>query len=116
MAFSTKIVLLNLLMKNNMASKAVKFLEAHQSETPSRFVEEATWRRENASWLRWSRQLAVTLIGYMQDNGMKRADLASKLGVTPQYVSKLLSGTENLSFKSIANIEEKLGISCLAIS
>lgn len=52
----------------------------------------------------------------MQDNGMKRADLASKLGVTPQYVSKLLSGTENLSFKSIANIEDKLGISCLAIS
>ena len=98
-----------------MASKAIKFLEAHQSESPSRFAEEAAWRRENASWLRWSRQLAVTLIGYMQDNCMKRADLASKLGVTPQYVSKLLSGTENLSFKSIANIEEKLGISCLAI-
>ena len=98
-----------------MASKAIKLLEAHQSKTPSRFAEEATWRKENASWLRWSRQLAVTLIGYMQDNGMKRADLASKLGVTPQDVSKLLSGTENLSFKSIANIEEKLGISCLAI-
>lgn len=99
-----------------MASKAIRFLEAHQSETPSRFVEEALWRKENASWLRWSRQLAVTLIRYMQDNGMKRADLASKLGVTPQYVSKLLSGTENLSFKSIANIEEKLGISCLVIA
>lgn len=99
-----------------MASKAIKFLEAHMSETPSRFVEEATWRKENASWLRWSRQLAVTLIGYMQDHNMKRADLASMLGVSPQYVSKLLSGTENLSFKSIANIEAKLGISCIAIS
>ncbi len=99
-----------------MASKAIKFLEAHMSETPSRFVEEATWRRENASWLRWSRQLAVTLIGYIQENGMKRAHLASKLRATPQYVSKLLSGTENLSFKSIANIEDKLGISYLAIS
>lgn len=98
-----------------MASKAIKFLESHQSETPSRFIDDATWRKENASWLRWSRQLAVTLIGYMQDNGMKRADLASKLGVTPQYVSKLLSGTENLSFKSIANIEDKLGISCLTV-
>jgi len=98
-----------------MASKAINFLEDHMSETPSRFVEEATRRKENASWLRWSRQLAVSLIGYMQDNGMKRADLASKLGVTPQYVSKLLSGTENLSFKSIAHIEDKLGISCLAI-
>lgn len=95
-----------------MASKAIKFLEAHMSETPSRFVEEANWRKENASWLKWSRQLAVTLIGYMQDNDLKRADLAKRLGVSPQYVSKLLSGTENLSFKSIANIEEKLGISC----
>ena len=56
------------------------------------------WRKENASWLRWSRQLAVTLIGYKQDNGMKRADLASKLGVSPKYVSKLLSGTEKSEF------------------
>lgn len=99
-----------------MASKAIKFLEDNMSDSQSRFVEEATWRQENASWLRWSRQLAITLIGYMQDHGMKRTDLASKLGVSPQYVSKLLSGTENLSFKSIANIEDKLGISCLVIS
>lgn len=33
-----------------------------------------------------------------------------------QYVSKLLSGTENLSFKSVANIEDKLGISCFAMA
>lgn len=99
-----------------MASNAIKFLESHQSETPSRFVEEATWRKENASWLRWSRQLAVILIGYMQDNGLKRSDLALKLNVSPQYVSKLLSGTENLSFKSIANIENKLGITCFEIA
>ena len=99
-----------------MSSKAIQFLEANQSGTPSRFVEEANWRKENAGWLRWSRQLATTLIGYMQDNGLKRADLADRLGVSPQYVSRLLSGTENLSFKSIANIEEKLGISCMEIS
>lgn len=98
-----------------MSSKAIDFLEDHLSDKPSTFVEEAIQRKENAGWLRWSRQLAVNLIGYMQDNGLKRADLAAKLGVTPQYVSKLLSGTENLSFKSIANIEDKLGITCLAI-
>ncbi len=99
-----------------MASKAINFLRDHEDDTPSQFVNEANWRRENASWLRWSRQLALTHISYMQDNGIKRAELASKLGVTPQYVSRLLSGTENLSFKSIANIEDKLGISCLVIS
>ena len=70
-------------MNNIMASKAIKFLEEHQSETPSRFAEEA--------------------------------HLAACLGVSPQYVSKLLSGTENLSFKSVANIEDKLGISCFAM-
>ncbi|MDE6042943.1 MAG: helix-turn-helix domain-containing protein [Muribaculaceae bacterium] len=98
-----------------MTSKAIKILEANESESSSRFVEEAAWRKDNASWLRWSRQLALTLISYMQDHGLKRADLASRLGVSPQYVSKLLSGTENLSFKSIANIEERLGISCLVM-
>ena len=99
-----------------MASEALTFLESHQSETPSIFTENAQWRKENASWLRWSRQVALAIIDYMQANGLKRADLAKKLGVSPQYVSKLLSGTENLSFKSIANIEEKLGISCIEVA
>lgn len=98
-----------------MESNAIKFLEKNKSEHPSLFSNDAAWRKENASWLRWSRQLAVILIGYMQDNGLKRADLAARLGVSPQYVSKLLSGTENLSFRSLANIEEKLGISCFAL-
>jgi transcriptional regulator with XRE-family HTH domain len=50
----------------------------------------------------------------MQNNQLKRADLAERLGVSPQYVSKLLSGTENLSLKSIANIQDRLGVQCLA--
>jgi transcriptional regulator with XRE-family HTH domain len=97
-----------------MKSKAVQFLEAHQSESPSGFEEQARWRRENASWLRWSRRIALALIDYMQDNHLKRADLAERLGVSPQYVSKLLSGTENLSLKSISNIQDRLGVQCLA--
>lgn len=98
-----------------MASRTIEFLEANKGKTPSRFVEEANWRKENAGWLRWSRQLATTLMGYMQQHGLKRAELAARLGVSPQYVSKLLSGTENLSFKSIANIEDKLGITYFAL-
>lgn len=82
-------------------------------ENSLRFAEDAAWRKENAGWLRWSRQLAVALIDYMQDNGLKRADLAARLGVSPQYVSMLLPGTEYINFKSIANIEDKFGITCL---
>ena len=68
-----------------MNSKAVQFLEAHQSGERSTFVDDAKWRQENASWLRRS-------------------------GVSPQYVSKILSGKVNFSFKTISEIEEGLGI------
>ena len=46
-----------------MESKALDFLKSHQSEAPSRFVENAAWRKENASWLRWSRNVALAIIG-----------------------------------------------------
>lgn len=45
-------------------NKAITLLEAHECETPSRFVEGSAWRKENASNLRWSRQLAVIRIGF----------------------------------------------------
>lgn len=47
---------------------------------------------------------------YMQDNHKTRNDVAEKLGASPQYVSKILSGKVNFSFKTISEIEEGLGI------
>ncbi len=91
-------------------SKVIEFLKTHESETPSRFVENAQWRRENRLWLEWSRNVALRLIQYMEANGLNRKDLAERLDVSPQYVSRLLSGTVNLSFKSLAGLEYKLGL------
>ena len=96
-----------------MRKKTLDFLEAHQSNKPSIFIEDAKWRQENEVWLRWSRRIALSIVDYMQENGLTRSDIANKLGVTPQYVSKILSGSTNFSFKSIAEIERKLGISCM---
>ena len=84
-----------------MKSKAVQFLEAHQSGERSTFVDDAKWRQENASY---------AIMDYMQDKGLSRNDVAEKLGVSPQYVSKILSGKVNFSFKTISEIEECLGI------
>ncbi|MBP5717076.1 MAG: helix-turn-helix transcriptional regulator [Bacteroidales bacterium] len=96
-----------------MRQKTLNFLEAHQSEKPSTFVSDAKWRQENEVWLRWSRGIALSIVDYMQENGLSRSDIANKLGVSPQYVSRILSGNTNFSFKSIAEIERKLGISCM---
>ena len=77
------------------------------------FVAEARWRQENEIWLRMSRSVALSLVDYMQENNLSRADLAGELGVSAQYLSRILSGTENLSLKSVAKIESRLGVSCL---
>ena len=93
-----------------MKSKTIQFLEANQSGERSTFVDDAKWRRDNASWLKRSRRVAYAIMDYMQKNQFSRNDIAEKLGVSPQYVSKILSGKANLSFKTIFEIEEGLGI------
>jgi ribosome-binding protein aMBF1 (putative translation factor) len=95
-----------------MKSKAVQFLEAHQSGEQSTFAADAQWRQENVSWLKRSRSVALAIIDFMQDNHLSRNDVAERLDVSPQYVSKILSGKVNFSFKSIAEIEERLGVDC----
>ena len=96
-----------------MTSKAIRFLEQNQSNEPSTFEEEARWRQENKIWLRMSRSVALTIIDYMQEHNLSRTQVAKQLNVTPQYLSRILSGTENFSLKSVAKIEVALGVSCL---
>ena len=96
-----------------MNTKGIKFLKEHESKVPSRFEEDTLWRTKNEMWLRKSRKVALTIIDYMEQNKMSSTDLAHKLGVTPQYVSKILSGTVNFSFKTIAELEAKLNIQLL---
>ena len=94
-------------------SRTIDFLKQHESKTPSKFQENAEWRRENREWLKWSRDVALSLVDYMETNEINRNGLAERLGVTPQYVSRMLSGKVNFSFKSIAEIETKLSIKLL---
>ena len=44
-------------------SSAIEFLEAHQSPTPSRWREDAQWRRDNEYWLKYARYITLHL-GY----------------------------------------------------
>ena len=96
-------------------SRAFDFLKKHESISPSHFEENAKWRKENEAWLEWSRNIALSLVEYMESNGLNRNGLAERLGVSPQYISKILSGKVNFSFKSIAELEQKLNIKLLDV-
>ena len=99
-----------------MKEKTLRFLESNLSSEPSAFAEEAKWRQDNEVWLKWSQGIAMKLIDYMQEHKLSRADIASRLGCSPQYVSKILSGHTNFSFKSIAEIEKCLNIRIMEAS
>ena len=99
-----------------MKEKTLRFLESNLSSEPSAFAEEAKWRQDNEVWLKWSQGIAMKIIDYMQEYKFSRADVASRLGCSPQYVSKILSGHTNFSFKSIAEIEKCLNIRIMEAS
>ena len=86
------------------------FFENHSNGGVSSFAFDSAERRANRKWQKWSRYIALKIVDFMQENNYSRSDIAARLGVSPQYVSKLLSGQVNFSLKSIAEIEEKLSI------
>ena len=98
-----------------MKSKAIQFLEANQSGERSAFVDDAKWRRDNASWLKRSRRVAYAIMDYMQNYHLSRNDVAEKLGDSPQYVGRILSGKMNFTLKTISLIEERLGLELFCI-
>lgn len=92
-----------------------KILESHSSSTPSKWRENAEWRKTNRKWLKRSQQVAMTVLDCMDRTKMSQKELAQKMNVSPQYVSKLLKGCENLSLETISKLEEILNINILVI-
>ncbi len=95
--------------------EAIARLSRYQSPTPStwREQEEATRRAKAAGWLSYSRKIAVKTALAMKRQDLTRADVATRMGCSPQYVSRLLKGEENLSLETICKLENALNVPIL---
>jgi transcriptional regulator with XRE-family HTH domain len=91
-------------------SRAIEFLEAHQSPTPSRWREDAQWRRDNEYWLKYSRYITLQVMRAMEEQSVTQVELAKRMGCTQQYVSNLLKGSSNMTLETIARLEKALSI------
>ena len=90
--------------------KVIEFLKAHESPTPSRWREEAEWRRANREWFRYSQYIAIRMLSRMDELHITQTVLADKMGCSQQYISKVLKGKENLSLETISKIESALDL------
>lgn len=84
------------------------------SNEKSGWLEKARQRKENKAWTKRSSQIAVRIIRAIREqkpaNGMTQAKLAEQMGVSAQYINKVVKGQENLTLETIAKIEQVLGI------
>ena len=81
----------------------------------SHWLEHAEWREKNASWLDKSAKIALKVLFALKKKGMSKKDFASALGVSPQYVSKLLSGSENMGLETICKMEDILQVPLITV-
>ena len=75
----------------------------------------AEYRIKNKKWLSYSSNIArrvLVAIGDIEDLNQRK--LAYQIGVTPQYISKIVQGRENLSLETIAKLSTALNVELIS--
>ena len=74
------------------------------------------FRDKNNAWLRESKRIAIKVIKALKEQSMSQKDLAEQMGVSPQYVNKLVKGKENFTLETLVKLQKSLDISLLTDS
>ena len=85
------------------------------SQEKSGWLEKALWRQENHDWLEKSALIAIKILRALSDQGRSQKELADKMGVSAQYINKIVKGSENLSLETISKLEKALSISLIEV-
>lgn len=74
-----------------------------------------TWF-DNRRWAKYSKLFALQIIKSLRTNKeLNQKDLAKKLGVSEQRISTICKGKENLTIKTMVEIQDALGIEIFTI-
>jgi transcriptional regulator with XRE-family HTH domain len=71
-------------------------------------------RIKNHAMLRESQIIALKVLIKLDELVMSKKDLAEKMGVSPQQITKIVSGKENLTIETQVKIQDALKIPILA--
>ena len=104
-----------------MSINNIKNRLKESSKQDNAWIERAKYRKENKAWLDISFAIAVKIMSALKANKTanifpkSQKELAKAMLCSPQYVNKLLKGTENLQLETITNIEQILNISLIEV-
>ncbi len=80
------------------STRIERFLALVSDET-SGFEKKALWMRENEAWLEKSGSIAIKVLMAIDTQGTSQKELAEKMGVSAQYVNKIVKGNETFRSK-----------------
>ncbi|MBN1929717.1 MAG: helix-turn-helix domain-containing protein [Chlorobiaceae bacterium] len=85
------------------------------AKQPSGWLERAEWFEANQSWLDRSADIALRVLSTLDALNMSQKELAERIGVSPQQVSKIVKGNENLTLETISKLEAALGVPLIEV-
>lgn len=90
-----------------------KFIQLISGED-NRTLADVKKRIKNRAMLRESQQIALKVLMKLDDFGWSQKDLAKAMEVTPQQITKIVSGKENLTIETQIKLQHILDIPVLA--
>lgn len=100
-------------------SDALNRINKIVSKETSTWLDDANERQTNKEWFFKSAKIAIRILREIRRqkpiNGMTQKKLADELGVSPQYINKVVKGKENLTLETIDKIEKVLKITLVEV-
>jgi antitoxin component HigA of HigAB toxin-antitoxin module len=103
---------------DTMNLEARKILDELVKGKPDMMAEinaRVAYHKENKAWLDKSGHIAVTLLLTLDKLQLTKKDLAERMGVSPQQITKIVQGEENLTLQTITKLEAALGIELIKV-
>lgn len=98
-----------------MSIEKIKEKLKNQSQKDDMWLQDALYRQENESWLDISFAIAVKVLETLREKKITQKQLAEKMGLSPQYINKVVKGSENLTIETITRFEKALSVKLIAV-
>ncbi len=98
-------------MKTDNLENFQKLVSNEESGWLSKFLH----YKSNQKMLDNSSKVAVNVLEALRTKKMTQKDLAEKMNVSAQQINKIVRGKQNLTFGTIAKLEDALGITLMEI-
>jgi transcriptional regulator with XRE-family HTH domain len=85
------------------------------SDKPSNFLAKLEQYNSNKKWLDYSSKVAINVLEILKEKNWSQKDLAEKMNVSAQQINKIIKGQQNLTFETIAKLEDALGFTLIEI-